>query len=113
MNEINSSIITALFALALLTGCGGKGDTTVNTQALEKNFATADPAVKPFADRAIAAAKTADYNTVVGELSRIANNEKLTAEQQKALKEVLAKAQKIVAASPPKNVDQLPMALPK
>ena len=113
MNRLNSSVITALFALALMVGCGSKSNTQADTQALEKNFANAEPALKAFVDRAVAAAKTSDYNTVVSELSRIANNEKLTPEQQKAVKEVMASAQKIVVASPPKNVDRLPMALPK
>lgn len=112
MNKINSSIITVLFAFALVVGCGGKSNTQVDTQALEKSFANAEPAIRAFVDRAVAAAKTSDYSTVVIELSRIANNEKLASEQQKVLKEVMARAQKIVAASPPKNVDKLPMAMP-
>jgi hypothetical protein len=111
MNNINTAVLTVLLSLTLATGCR-KDDGAVNPQALEKNFASADPAVKPFADRAIAAAKTADYGAVVVELSRIANNDKLSADQQKVLRETLDKARKLLAAASPKNVDQLPMALP-
>ena len=100
-------------SLFVVTGCGKKTDAAVDVRPLEKNFSTAEPAIKLVVDKAIADVKSQNYGAVVVELSQLATNEKLTSEQQKALKEVLGEAQKIVVANAPKNVDQMPMAMPK
>ena len=103
-----------IVALALgLSACGKKEAGPLDLGALEKAFATAEAAIKAPADKAVTAARAGDYETLVRELSRLSLNEKLTAEQQNAIKEVLPKAQAIMAAAPPKNINQLPMALPK
>lgn len=101
-----------LCAYVLACGCG-KGNLQLDTRPLEKGFASAEPALKTAADAVVTAAKAGNYEAVVRELLRLAENVKLTPDQQLVVKASLAEAQQILAAAPPKNVDKLPMSLPK
>jgi len=112
MKQIRLLAATAAAVLALVIGCG-KGEATLDTKALQKSFANAESVIKASADRAVAAAKAKDYGTVLAELSKLANYEKLTPEQKQALNEMVERTRTLAVANPPKNVDKLPMAMPK
>lgn len=98
--------------LVLAAGCG-QGGGRLDMRPIERSFAHAEPPIKAVADRAMAAAQKADYHTVVGELSRLADHDKLTPEQRQALQKVLPKARKLAAATQPKSIEQRPLALPR
>lgn len=111
MKMISRLAITLSLVLAVLAGCAKNQG--VDTRPLEKSFAGAEPALQEAANRTVAAVKAADYESAVRELSYLGSSEKLSAQQQKAVATVLQQAQKMLAANPPKTVDQLPMAMPK
>lgn len=111
MKRINKLALTVGLAATVLIGC--QKNTGINTGALEKSFAAAEPVLQTRVNKVVASVKAGDYNTAVVELSSLAGNEKLTAPQQQAVAALLQQAQKMVAAAPPKTVDQLPMAMPK
>jgi len=112
MKRLNFLIITLCVA-SILTGCGGKGSQAVDTNALEMSFAGAEPAIKAVVDKAVVAVKAADYSSAVIELSKLNKSDKLSFDQQKTVKLVLSQAEQMAAASPPKTVESLPMAMPK
>lgn len=112
MKKIRTLMSGVLCACVLACGCG-KGNSQLDTRPMEKSFASAEPALKTVADAAVTAAKSGDYEAVVRELLRLAEHVKLTPEQQQVVKATLAEAQRMLAAGPPKNVDKLPMSLPK
>jgi len=87
-------IIHAASAL-LVSGCASKS--SVDTAPLEKSFASAEPANKTAADKAVSAIKTGDYTGATAELQKLAAQAKLTPEQQQAVKETLAALQKQLA----------------
>ena len=85
-------ILTATAAASLMfVGCSKKN--SVDTTPLEKNFASAEAAIKSSADKAVSAIKNADYSGALAELKSLASQAKLTAEQQQAVKDVLAQVQ--------------------
>ena len=91
--KFTSWILSALTAVILLSnGCGSKG--SVDTAPLEKSFASAEPANKSAADKAVAAIKAQDYSGAMAQLQTLAAQAKLTPEQQQAIKDVLAQVQK-------------------
>ena len=88
-----SWILTAMAATVLLSsGCGSKN--SVDTAPLEKSFASAEPASKSAADKAVSAIKSADYSGAMSQLKSLASQAKLTPEQQQAIKDTLSQIQK-------------------
>src|SRR2546427_2116800 len=86
-------ILTILAATTLLaSGCGKKS--SVDTAPLEKSFASAEPANKAAADKAVSAIKAEDYSGATAQLQKLASETKLTPEQQQAIKDTLAQVQK-------------------
>ena len=83
--------ILAVATLALI-GCSKKS--SVDTTPLETSFASAEPASKATADKAVSAIKSGDYSSGMVELQKLAAQAKLTPEQQKAVKDVLGQVQK-------------------
>ncbi len=117
--KLNSWTLAAVAASALLlSGCANKN--SVDTAPLEKSFASAEPANKSVADKAVSAIKTGDYTGATAELQKLAAQAKLTPEQQQAVKDTLAALQKQlsdVAAKATKDAGKaagdLPKSLPK
>ena len=91
--KFNTWILTAVATSALLlSGCASKS--SVDTAPLEKTFASAEPANKTAADKAVSAIKGGDYPGATAELQKLAAQAKLTPEQQQAVKDTLATLQK-------------------
>jgi len=117
--KFSSWILTSAAASALLlSGCASKS--SVDTAPLEKSFASAEPASKTVADKAVSAIKAGDYPGATAELQKLAAQAKLTPEQQQAVKDTLAALQKQlsdVAAKATKDagkaVGDLQKSLPK
>ena len=76
----------------LMSGCASKS--SVDTAPLDKSFASAEPASKTVADKAVSAIKAGDYPGATAELQKLAAQAKLTPEQQQAVKDTLAALQK-------------------
>lgn len=102
--KMHTWILSALASAALvLSGCGKSDDHSghahahVDAAPVEKSFASAEPALKAAADKAVAAIKGADYSAATSELQKLAANVKLTDDQKKAISDVLAQVQKAVA----------------
>lgn len=106
--KIQNTILTVIAAAAfVVAGCSKPadqvaGDTSVavasvDTSNIEKAFATADAATKTALEPVVAAVKNADYAGAVTQLKSLGEKFKLTDEQQKAVNELLAKAQKAIA----------------
>jgi DNA-binding NtrC family response regulator len=101
-----------------LVGCSKEGK--IDTAALESSFSSAEATLKASADKAVAAIKSADYSGAVAELKKLAENAKLTPEQQRAIKDVLAQVEKAIgeaankaAGEATKAVQDVKKALPK
>ena len=91
--KFTSWILAVLMvATVAFVGCGKKS--SVDTAPLENSFASADPATKSSADKAVSAIKSSDYSGAVAELQKLAAQAKLTPEQKQAVKDVLAQVQK-------------------
>jgi DNA-binding NtrC family response regulator len=91
--KLSSWTLAAVAVSALLvSGCASKS--SVDTAPLEKSFASAEPASKTAADKAVSAIKAGDYPGATAELQKLAAQAKLTPEQQQAVKETLAALQK-------------------
>src|SRR5689334_17376292 len=85
--------VIALAAVTMaMNGCSKKGN--VDTAPLEKSFASAEPANKAGADKAVSEIKAGDYSAAMASLQKLATQAKLTPEQQQAIKDVLAQVQK-------------------
>lgn len=98
-------------ATAVLIGCHKNAG--LDTGPLEKSFSSAEPDLQILIGKVVTAIKTGDYNAAVVELSALSGSSKLTTPQQQTVTAVLQQAQKMAALTPPKTVDQLPMAMPK
>ena len=98
--RINGWILTAVMAASLaLVGCKPATETAkpaIDTAALETSFQSAEASVKDSATKAIAAIKSADYAGAVAELKKLAEDAKLTPEQQQAVKDIIAKVQSAI-----------------
>lgn len=94
----------ALCAMAL-TGC--KEKSSVDTQPLEKSFASAEPATKSTSDKAVAAIKAGNYSEGMAELGKLAQQAKLTPEQQQAVKDTLEHVKKQLSQTMEKTADDL------
>jgi len=70
---------------------------SVDTSKLEAAFQSAEPALKGAVDSAVTAIKGADYSGAVAQLQTLAGKYQLTDDQQAAVKDVIASAQKAIA----------------
>jgi hypothetical protein len=113
--KLSGWIVTVVMAGVLaLTGCNKQGDmgtATVDTSALETSFAAAEASVKDSADKAAAAIKSADYSGALAELKKLADDAKLTPEQQQAVKDVMAQVQKAITDAAGKATEEAGKAL--
>jgi hypothetical protein len=115
----NGLILAAVMAGALaMAGCSKEGG--IDTTKLETGFKAAEASLKDSADKAAAAVKSADYSGAAAELKRLAQNAKLTPEQQQSLKDTLAQVEKAIADAAAKAADEakkamkdVPTSLPK
>lgn len=106
------------WVLAVLTastlafaGCSKSGSVTVNTQPLETSFQAAEPATQSSAQKVVSAVKSGDYSTALAELKSLAQNAKLTPEQQQAIKDVMAQVQQALAGAATKAADEAGKAM--
>lgn len=108
-------IACVIVAFATLIGCGGSPSSRV-----ESSFASADPARKANAQKAVDAAKAGNYAGAMAQLQALAAGAKLTPEQQQAIQDMVADMQKQIqakaseaAASASKAMDDLKKNLGK
>src|SRR6266404_4014408 len=87
-----TTTVAAIIVIAIANGCGSKN--SVDTAPLEKSFATAEPASKSAADKAVSSIKGADYSGAMSQLKSLASQAKLTPAQQQAVKDTLSQIQK-------------------
>jgi DNA-binding NtrC family response regulator len=92
MKLISWTLAVVAGSALVLSGCASKS--SVDTAPLEKSFASAEPANKTVADKAVSAIKAGDYPGATAELPKLAAQAKLTPEQQQAVKDTLATLQK-------------------
>ncbi len=98
-------VVTTLIAAAIgIVGCSNKG-ASVDTAPLEKSFQSADAPTKSASDNAVSEIKSANYSGAMADLSKLAQNAKLTPDQQQAIKDVLAQVQKAIADAAGKAAD--------
>lgn len=86
-----------MVAATTLAVVGCKKGGSVDTSNLEKSFAPAEGATKSSAEKAVAAIKSADYAGALTELKTLGEKAKLTPEQQRAIKDVMAQLRQLVA----------------
>ena len=103
-------LIAGIVMLAAVMGCGKKSN--VDTGQLKSSFKSAEPATQGESDKAIAAIKAGNYSEALADLQRLAGKAKLTAEQQAAIKDVIAQVQKAMAGSANKAGQDLKKSLP-
>jgi hypothetical protein len=89
--------VWAAVAVAMLVWAGCSKKSGVDTAPLEKSFASAEPANKSSADKAVSAIKASDYSGAMTELQKLGAQAKLTPDQQQAVKDVLAQVQQQLA----------------
>ena len=89
-------VLTAVIAATFgIVGCSKQS--SVDTAPLEKSFASADAPTKSASDSVVSEVKSANYSGAAADLTKLAQNAKLTPEQQQAVKDVLAQVQKAMA----------------
>ena len=118
--NIQKILITASIALTFaFVGCNKQG-ASVDTAPLEKSFQSADAPAKSTSDSIVAEIKSANYSGAVSDLTKLAQNTKLSAEQQQAVKDILAQVEKALAdtaakagADASKTATDLQKSLPK
>jgi hypothetical protein len=104
--KIQTTLLTVIAAAAFVVAGCSKASTeapgtpeaaaSVDTSKIEAAFQAAEPAVKSAVDTAVAAIKSADYSGAVTQLKSLGEKFKLTEEQQAAVNELIAKAQKMI-----------------
>jgi NADPH-dependent glutamate synthase beta subunit-like oxidoreductase len=112
-------IHSAIMALTLaMSGCNKQNG--VDTASFERIFKSAEATVQTSADKVLTAIKAGDHSTALAELKTLANNAKLTPEQQQAIKDVMTQIQKLVADTASKAaaevgqaVKDIPKTVPK
>jgi hypothetical protein len=109
--KMHTWFVSALVAsVVALTACSKSGG-GVDAGPVERSFASAEPALKAAAEKAVAAIKSADYSAATAELQKLASNVKLSDEQKKAIQDVLAQVQKVVAEMGTKAAGEVSKAL--
>lgn len=112
-------IHSAIMALTLaMSGCSKQGG--VDTASFERIFKTAEASVQTSADKVVTAIKSGNHSGALAELRTLANNAKLTPEQQQAIKNVMAQVERLVADAASKAAGEastamidIPKTLPK
>jgi hypothetical protein len=105
------------FTLAMVS-CTKQG--SIDITSFEQSFKSAQAAAQTSAEKVVAGIKASEYSGAIAELKTLAGNAKLTAEQQRAVKNLMAQLQKFVedaagkvADDASKAVKEVPKALPK
>ena len=96
--KIQHLILTIIAAAAfVVAGCSKNGSASVDTSKLTAAFQNASTDAKQAANSVVTAIKGADYAGAVTQLKALGNKYKLTPEQQQAVNDVIASAQKAIA----------------
>lgn len=103
-------ILSLTLVVALLTGCAKKG---VDTGRLESSFRSAEPTLKTDVDNAITALKAGKNAEALAYLNKVASKAKLTADQQQAIKDVIAQITEQMKAATEKTAADLQKSLGK
>jgi hypothetical protein len=108
--KITTLLITvALAACFMLNGCGKKEG--VDTSKLEKSFAAAQTDDKVAVDQAIAAIKEQKYPDALAALQKEVAKPALTADQQSAIKDIIAQIQQQIQQAAQKATDEAKKSL--
>lgn len=86
-------MVSVVIAFITLVGCGGNSSSRV-----ESSFASAEPAQKASAQKAVDAANAGNYAGAMAQLQTLAAGAKLTPEQQQAIQDMVADMQKQIQA---------------
>ncbi len=107
-----------MLVLVAVVGCSKKS--SVDTAPLESSFKSAEPATQSTVDKAVTAIKSQDYSGALTQLQTLAQNAKLTPEQQQAIKDVMAQVKQAIteqankaAGEASKAAGDLQKSLPK
>lgn len=97
--KVTNSLVISVMALAFaFLGCKKEdGKVSIDTAAIEKAFASSEPALKDSANKAVEAVKKADFNGALSELKSLAANAKLSDEQKKIVNDFIAQVQKAIS----------------
>ncbi len=110
MQRASSLLVLMVVSFCLaLAGCSKKDQ--VNTAAMEKSFASAEPTLKGSMDKAVSAIKAGDYAGALASLQSLASQAKLTPEQQKAVTDVITQVKDCLAKMANQAADQGKKAL--
>jgi len=121
MTKLLFSVVIMAAALVAFTGCkkdetpgaAGGAVTNVDTAAAEREFNAAEPTVRAEYDKAALAIRHGNYGGALEQLGRLASNAKLTPEQQKAVKDLMAQVQQALTKGANKAIDDVKKGLPK
>jgi len=97
--KIQHLILTLVAAAAfVVVGCKKDGTVSVDTAALTAAFQSAEADAKSAVDTVSTAVKNGDYAGAITQLKALGDKYKLTPEQQQAVKDAIAQAQKAIEA---------------
>jgi len=103
-------IHSAIMALTLaMSGCSKQS--SVDTALFERTFKSAEAGVQTSADKVVTAIKVGDHSGALAELKTLANNAKLTPDQQQAIKNVRAQVEKLIADAASKAAGEVGAAV--
>jgi hypothetical protein len=86
--------LLAVLTLSLVACSKQKG---VDTNPLQKSFASADTSLQSTVNKIIVSVQTEDYTAALADLKKLGENTKLTAEQKQAITDTVAQINKFAA----------------
>lgn len=103
MKSFKSLFLTITVAGLTLVACSKKGG--VDTSAFESSFKSADAATQSTAEKVTASVKSEDYAGAMSGLQSLSTTDKITPEQQSAVKDLTAKIEDAIKAAGTKMLD--------
>lgn len=103
MKKMTGMLVVALGLALGLTACGSKSK--VDTGKVESSFASAEPATKSTATKAVDAVKAGDYSGALSNLGKLASDAKLTPEQKQAVTDLYEQVKTALSANASKAAD--------
>jgi outer membrane protein assembly factor BamD (BamD/ComL family) len=105
------NIIRIMLSLAVVIGLAGAGCGQSAASRVERSFASAEPAAKESAEKAVQAVNAGNFTEAMAHLTSLAGKAKLTPEQQQAVKDLIAELQEKLKAEVSKATEGAQKAL--